>query len=266
MRSRAIGWTLLAVLGLVRPGADRLDRWLVSSCWNVPSQWNAVAEAAIRTGVVDAELGGVPAPWRQASVHRVGASRIAVIAVSDLRRARVTFVDENYQDLGGFERTAAEPTVVTDEARGYKPLSHVWPIVARAGRLHTLIGFAHLVSEEPNTGLFAYVAVGPERNELLFVTQLSWGPGPTWGVLAPSDLNGDGFEDFAFYSKGRKDLPPMASFVWNPVAATYVAAVDPAARRLISWWTTSPNDQVIVPTGELLDEAIRKIASRLSAN
>jgi hypothetical protein len=266
MLHRAIGWTLLVVVAILRPGVDRFDRWLVSSCWNVPSQWNAVAEAAIRTGVVDAELGGTRAPWRQASVHAVRDSRIAVIVLSDLRRARVTFVDEEYRDLGGFERVAAEPTLVTDEARGYKPLSHVWPIVAQGGRLHTLIAFAHLVSEEPNAGLFAYVAVGPERNELLFVSQLSWGPGPTWGVLSFGDLNGDGFEDFAFYPKGRKDLPPIASFVWNPAAATYDATVDPAARPLISWWSTSPHDQVIVPRGELLDDAVRKVASRLSAN
>jgi len=263
MLHRVIGWTLLVVLGLLRPGIDRFDRWLVSTCWNVPSQWNAVADAAIRTGVVDAELGGLRAPWRQASIHPAGDSRIAVIAVSDLHRARVTFIDENYQDLGGFERVAAEPTLVTDAARGYKPLSHVWPIVSREGRLHTLIAFAHLVSEEPNAGLFAYVAVGPERNELLFVTQLSWGPGPTWGVLAPADLNRDGFEDFAFYSKGRKDARPIASFVWDPAGRTYLAAIDPSAHGLITWWSTSPHDQVVVASGELLDDAVRKVASRL---
>jgi len=266
MLHRTIGWTLLVVLGILRPGVDRFDRWLVSTCWNVPSQWNAVADAAIRTGVVDAELGGMHAPWRQASIHPAGNSRIAVVAVSDLRRARVTFIDEDYDDLGGFERVAAEPTLVTDAARGYKPLSHVWPIVRRDGRLHTLIAFAHLVSEEPNAGLFAYVAVGPERNELLFVNRLDWGPGPTWGVLAPDDLNGDGFVDLAFYSKGRKDSPPIASFVWDPAARTYVATVDPSAHGLIRWWSTSPRDQVVVPSGELLDDAVRKVASRLIGN
>jgi hypothetical protein len=67
-------------------------------------------------------------------------------------------VDEDQQALGRLERTAPEPTLVTDEALGYKPLGRVWPRVARAGRGHTLIGFAHLVSEGPNTGLFADVA------------------------------------------------------------------------------------------------------------
>src|SRR3954470_15664208 len=182
--SRTIAWALLLALGLFRPGADRLDRWLATTCWNVPSQWNAVADAAIRTGAVDATISGHSAPWRQATVHTVGASKVAIVTVSDFHRSRVTFLTEGYGALGGFERISAEPPLVTDEARGYKPLSHVWPLVMHDARLHTLIAFAHLVSEEPNNGLFAYVAVGPAGNELLFVADLKWGPGPTWGVLS----------------------------------------------------------------------------------
>jgi len=265
MRQRAIGWTLLAALGAFRPGADRLDRWLVSSCWSVPSQWNAVADAAIRTGVVDDTIGGAPAPWRQASVHPVGSSRIAVVTVSDLRRARVTFLTDRYEVLGGFERTAAEPSLVTDETRGFKPLSHYWPIVLRDNRLHTLIAFGSQSSQEPNTGVFAYVAVGRDENELLFVTRLG-GPGPLWGALTHADLNRDGIEDIAFYPKGEKTLPPLATFVWDAGRRTYVSSVTDEGRPLIAWWSTTPVDRVTVRGGGPIDEAILKVASGLRAS
>jgi hypothetical protein len=47
---------------------------------------------------------------------------------------------------------------------------------------------------------------------------------------------------------------------------TYVAAIDASARALVAWWSTSPHDWMIVPRGELLDAAVRKVASRLGAN
>src|SRR3954462_8761675 len=99
MYSRTIAWALLLGLGLFRPGADRLDRWLAATCWNVPSQWNAVAGAAIRTGAVDATIGGRPAPWRQATVHTAGTSQVAIVTVSDFHRSRVTFLNDRYESL-----------------------------------------------------------------------------------------------------------------------------------------------------------------------
>lgn len=122
MYLRLCGWTLLVALGLFRPAVDRIDRWLVSSCWNIPSQWNAVADAAIRTGVVDATIAGRPAPWRQASIHTLEspttAAKVAIVTVSDMRRSRVTFLTDRYQVLGGFDRITPEPALITDEARG----------------------------------------------------------------------------------------------------------------------------------------------------
>lgn len=260
MYSRAILWTFVAALALIRPGVDRFDRWLATGCWSVPSQWNAVADAAIRTGAVDATIDHEPAPWRHASVQAVGASRVAVVSVSDLHRSRITFLDEQYQPLGGFERIAAEPTLVTDEARGYKPLSHVWPLTLHGDRLHTLIAFAHLVSEEPNTGLFAYVSVGRTDTEVLFVCDLKWGPGPTWGVLSRSDVNGDGVEDFVFLPRGQRDQRPLATFIWDSVGQRYEPQLTDASRGLISWWSTAPGSRVIVPRDALIDNAVRELS------
>ena len=250
-------------LGVFRPMVDRLDRWLVSTSWNIPSQWNAIADAAIRTDVVGDSIAGRPAPWRHASVDANASPPIAVITVSDLRIARVAFVTDRYQNVGGFERAADAPSLVTDEARGYKPLSHIWPIVVQNGRLHTLIGFTHLVSEEPNAGMFAYVAVGPDGNELLFVCELSWGPGPTWGMLARLDLNHDGFEDFAVYPLGRRDAVPLAEFVWDAGDQRYIAAAAPAARPLVSWWSTTPSDRVRIRRDMNIDDAVHQIVPRL---
>jgi hypothetical protein len=259
---RVIGWAALVALGLLRPGVDRIDRWLASGCWNIPSEWNAVADAAIATGVVDRMLGGVPAPWRQASIHTVGSSRLAVVTLSDMRRSRVTFLSEEYQSLGGFERITAEASLVTDEARGYKPLSHVWPVVLRDGVLHTLVAFAPLVSEEPREGLFAYVAVGPDENELLYACELREGPGPMWGVLNRLDLDGDGLEDLVLYSRGDRSLQPLAAFIWDPLDRTYIPSVTETGRPLIRWWTTSRASRVTFARGDILDDVVRKVMMR----
>jgi hypothetical protein len=248
------------LLGLFRPGIDAADRRLVSPCWNVPSEWNAVADAAISTGAVDRSLGGEPAPWRQASIQAIGSVRIAVVTVSDMRRSRVTFLTEDYQVLGSFERIAGAATLVTDEARGYKPLSHVWPVDVRDGQLHTLVAFEHLVSEEPHRGLFAYVAVGADRNELLFVADLREGPGPTWGVLSRLDFDGDGSEDLVFYSRGERDRPPLATFIWDPRARTYVPSVMEEARPLIRWWSTTASARATFARGEVLEDVVRRVA------
>jgi hypothetical protein len=256
---RAVGWAAFLALGLFRPGVDLADRWLISNCWNIPSEWNAVADAATATGAVDGTLGGKPAPWRQASIQAVGSLKVAVVTVSDMRRARVTFLTEDYRILGAFERIAAEATLVTDEARGYKPLSHIWPLEVRDGRLHTLVAFEHLMSEEPHRGLFAYVAVGADRNELLFVADLREGPGPTWGMLSRLDLDGDGDEDLVFYSRGELDQLPLATFIWDPSARTYVPTVMEEARPLIRWWSTTAAARVTFARGEVLDDVVRRI-------
>jgi hypothetical protein len=258
---RVIGWAALVALGAFRPGVDRVDRRLASICWSVPSAWNAVADVAIATGAVDGTLEGVDAPWRQASIHDLGSSRVAVVTVSNMRRSRITFLTEQYRTLGGFERIAEEATLVTDEARGYKPLSHVWPLVLQDGVLHTLVAFQHLVSEEPREGLFAYVAVGPDENELLFVCELREGPGPTWGVLTRADLDGDGIGDLELFPRGDRRQRPLATFVWDPRERTYVPSVASDARPLIRWWSTTTASRVTFGRDEVLGDAVRKVAS-----
>ena len=43
---RIVVWAAFLIAAAVRPGIDAIDRWIVRVCWNVPSEWNAVAEAA----------------------------------------------------------------------------------------------------------------------------------------------------------------------------------------------------------------------------
>lgn len=246
----------LGILAVFRPGVDRLDRWLARRFWNVPSEWNAVADAAVHTGIVDPLIGGRPASWRHASIVESGGARYAVVIVSDMRRSRAAILDEHYNVLGRFERATSNPAVVTDEARGYKPLTNVWPFAKRGDRLDTLVAFAPLVSEQPNQGLFAYVAIGAADNELLFAIHMRWGPGPTWGVLDRADLNGDGFDDFVVYSKGRKDVPALATFVWDEPHHTYRANVSRSGAALLTFWTTGDDRRISISQYEPIDNTV----------
>lgn len=261
---RIAAWTVFLIAAVVRPGVDLVDRWLVGTCWNVPSEWNAVAAAAMRTGVVDAQIGGSAAPWRQASVVPLEGARVAVVTVSDLAASRSTFISEDYDVLGVLSRTTSEPSLVTDEARGYKPLSHIWPLVRHGGRLNTLIAMAPLRSDPPRLGLFAYVALGARDNEVLFVCRLDPGPGPTWGELVRVDANRDGVDDdLAVFERGQRNEPPIATFTWNAREHAFVASTTPRGRELVAWWSPGAGDSVSVPRDAPIDEAISRIASRL---
>src|SRR4051812_47782609 len=214
-------WAMFLAAAAVRPGIDVIDRSLAAVCWNIPSEWNAVAEAAMRTGVVEPRIGGSPARWRQASVLPIGGSRLAVVTVSDMTTAKSTFISEQYDILGVLARMTSDAALVTDETRGYKPLSHIWPLVRQDGRLHTLIAMAPLRSDPPRLGVFAYVALGERENELLFVCRLDAAPGPTWGELVPDRAGGK--DDLAVFERGQRGEPPIATFAWNARAATYTA-------------------------------------------
>ena len=171
-------------------------------------------------------------------------------------------MSEQYEALGVLARTTSDPALVTDEARGYKSLSHVWPLVKQDGRLRTLITFAPLRSAPPMLGLFAYVALGADENELLFVCRLESGPGPTWGELVRTDTNGDGFDDFVIYERGQRASPPIATFTWSPSTRRYVSSTTDAGRLLVSWWSAAPEDRVVVPRNAPIDDAVRRIAAR----
>ena len=257
---RIVIWSVFLVVAIVRPGVDLLDRWLVRLCWNIPSQWNAVADAAIRTGVVEARIGSLPAPWRQASILPIDGSRLAAITVSDLTSSRTTFVGEQYEVVGVLARTTSDPSLVTDEARGYKPLSHIWPLVRQDGRLLTLIAMAPLRSDPPRLGVFAYVALGAQENELLFVCRLEPGPGPTWGEIVRLDTNGDGLDDLVVYERGQRTDPPIATFTWDARQRTYVPNATEQGRRLVAWWATSTSDRVTVLRDRPIDDAVRRVA------
>lgn len=259
---RTVAWAIFLVLAILRPGVDLIDRWLVTPCWNIPSEWNAVADVAIRTGVVDGRIGGKAAPWRQASVLPVGRSRLAIITVSDLTTSRVVFISEQYRVLAVLARMTSDPSLVTDEERGYKSLSHIWPLVEQEGRLQTLIAMAPLRSDPVRLGVFAYVALGPQDNELLFVCRLETGPGPIWGELVRMDLNGDGFDDFAVHEKGQLSEPPIAAFTWDARTHQYTSRMTDTGRQLVSWWSRTSGDRVIVPRDVAIDDAVRRIAGR----
>ena len=264
MKRRWVVWGLLAAAAVIRPGVDLADRALALPFWNVPSQWNAVADVAIKTGVVDGRIDGAPAPWRQASVVYVGSSRVAIVTVSDLHRSRATFLDDRYHVLGGFERVSSDPSLATDETRGYKPLTHYWPLVEQDHRLLTLIAFAPQFSNPPNNGLYAYLAVGEQENELLFVCRLRWGAMSMHGMLARTDLNGDGLDDLAVYPRDRRDAPPLATFIWDPKERRYRGAVTPEGVPLVSWWSTAPDDRVVLRRDELIDPAALRIDARFA--
>jgi hypothetical protein len=265
MTPRTLTWIAAALLAIFRPGIDVIDRALAGGAWRVPSEWNAVAHSAIRTGVVGTVIDGRTMPWRHASIVELRGTRLAAIVVSDFRTSRVTFVDERYRVRGVLRRVTDPPAVATDELRGYKPLSHVWPLSEQDGRLLTLISSVPLVSMPPSAGVFSYVALGSERNEVLFVCRLTWAPGPFWGVLDRADVDGDGHDDFVVRAPadargfGRRDVPPVATFVWDAHTGEYVPHLTPEAAPIVKWWSTRRDVRLLVPRDEPIDDAIGRL-------
>lgn len=262
---RVGGWLVFVLWSVLRPGVDALDRWLVSPAWNIPSAWNAVADVAIKEALVDSRIAGAPAPWRRASILPVRSKKIAVVTVSDLRHSRTTFLSETYTTLGVFTRTTTDPALVTDEARGYAPLTHVWPILDDGDRIMTLVAFAPLRSGPPTQGMFAYLAVGPHDTELLFLGLLRRGRNSVYGLLDRALADNSGPGNIVLRYKGLRDRAPIATFSWNPARREYAATVTAEAQPLVSWWATSPANRLVVRSDESVDEAIGALAARLAA-
>ena len=261
---RAFIWAALLVFGGFRVGVDSVDRWLVQPCWRVPSRWNAVAEVAVRSGAVDALLDGRHAPWHQASILDAIPPTLAAVTVSDMRRSRVAFLDEGYGIRGLLERTSADPLLVTDMQRGFKPLSHLWPVFDsnRDGRLETLVAFAPTLSQELRYGTYAYVALGPEANEVLFACRLRSAPGPRFARLDHADLNDDGYEDLVVRSSSEPSVT-HATFEWNADKRAYLPRQYAEADLFVSSWCASDGDRLVFPRGESLDQRMRAVLERL---
>ena len=257
-------WAALFLFGGFRLGVDSLDQALVRSCWNVPSCWNAVAEVAVRRGVAPAVLDGLPAPWRQASIQSSFPPTLAVVTVSDMRHSRITYLDESYGVRAVLDRTTAEPELVTDERRGFKPLSHLWPVHDWYGddRLETLVAFAPTLSEGLFRGVFAYVALGAEANEVLFVCRLETAPGPRFAVLGATDLNRDGHQDLVVSPAGE-EAPPLATFVWNAQRRAFDPWSREGADSFVTFWCASERDRILFPRQESLDEHTLVVRARL---
>jgi len=263
--TRGVAWGAFLLIGVFRPGVDALDRWLTQGCWDVPSQWNAVADVAIHTGAINGRIGEAPAPWRHASIVPLGNSRIAVVAVSDMVRSRVSFLGERYEARGGLVRSNPNPALVTDETRGYKPLSHIWPLREREGRLLTLVGFDTLVSEPLSHGRFAYLALGPGENEVLFACDLRWGPGPTWSVM--EQAVGESHDGFVLrpraYGPEQQGAPPVATFDWDDRDRRYVGHLALGAATYVSWWTTAPDHRALFAADEAVDDVVNRIMPKV---
>ena len=270
---RLIAWTLLIAAAIVRPGVDALDHRLTTTFWNVPSQWNAVADLAVRSGSVDDRLDGVAAPWRQASIVPFRTSRVAVVTVSNMRRSRIAFLNERYRAVAVLERATEDPALVTDEVRGYKPLSHVWPLVDEFGdgRIETLVAFAPMVSQPPNNGLFAYLALGDSDNELLFACRLRWAPGPSWGVLERVDVNGDGIGDLVVHRgeahpAAGEEVAPLATFKWDTHKQAYLPLLARGSRGIVSWWSTTPEVRIHIPRDQPIDDVVARLMAVVERN
>jgi hypothetical protein len=265
--------SVLALVGVFRPGVDALDRWLVRGCWSVPSLWNAVAEIAVQQGAVDSWIDGRRAPWRRASVLQAVPSRLAVVVVSDMRRARVTVIDEDYRVRGAFERTASKPDLITDEARGYMPLSHLWPVHEwyRDGRLVTLVALEPTYSEALAQNVFAFIALGSEDNEVLFACRLRGKRYPGEVVLERVDENVDGFADLVVYPYSTHDLHraadprPWAVFRWDPADRCFQPHLREGAETVLSYWRGTPAERVFFGRQDSLDGRLLELVKRGSA-
>jgi hypothetical protein len=250
------------VFGLFRPGVDRFDRWLAGPCWHVPSLWHALADVTVNTGVVDPMVGGVAASVRRASVHQFVHARYAVAAMIELDQSHVSVIDEHYRVVGRFRRRTPMTEKLTERRRGLQALSHLWPVYDSYGdgRITTLVGFAAIGAGDQARGAYAYLALGEERNEVLFVCDVRTGHPHPRVLLVVEDVNGDGYDDLTFRQTRRKNdrkpiaEEPLAIFRWDVERRVFLPDVPERSRGFLSFWCATPDARLQFAVDEWLDE------------
>ncbi len=263
-------WSIRAVIviaglafGVFRWGVDRLDRRLAAVCWNVPSLWNAVAEAAAKTGVIDSTILGSEVLLRRASVHSFFQVRYAIVAQSDLFRTDIYVINEAYDVVGRFRRQTTQSQLITDRRRGLSPLSHLLPVYDSrgTGRLSTLIGFSPLESKNRARGKYAYVSLGPVVNEIQMVCDIRTSPHWSEVTIVVDDVTDDGLDDIAIYAlteigeKSAIDPRPIAAFHWDDETSCFVPDVPAEIATFLSYWCATPDSRFLHTPDEWLDEA-----------
>lgn len=268
---------LLAAAGVFRPGAAWIDRQLVRICWNVPPMWNAIADVAVRSGIIDPRLAGAPAPWRRATVAEEVISRFAVATFSDMRVATIWVLDEDYTVRGVFRRETPDPHLITQETRGIEPLSHLWTIqdTDGDGRVETLVSMNVCPTGAPILGTLAYIALGPDANELL------WAAGDTPSrpargrptrsmILESADENADAAPDLILRraSKDRNEEPATAAvFVWDRDKRMFrLQSLTPEAQSRLRYWTAESGGRLFFHRDESVDAVVARALAGAAAS
>lgn len=250
------------VFGLLRIGVDPFDRFLAGACWDVPSLWHALADVTVNTGLVDPVVGGVPAGVRRASVHRFVHARYTVVAMIELDQSHVFVIDEGYRIVGRFRRRTPMTEKLAERRRGLQALSHLWPVYDSYadGRITTLIGFSAIRSGDQAHGAYAYLALGDESNEVLFVCDVRTGHPHPRVLLVVEDVSGDGYDDLTFRQTQRKNDrkpiadEPLAVFRWDVARRVFIPDVPDRSRGFLSFWCATPDERVPFGVDEWLDE------------
>ncbi len=252
------------VFGVFRAGVDRLDRSLTAACWDVPSLWSAVAKTAVRTGAVQPYVGGTVARLQRAAVQDFFNTRCAIVTLSDSHRSHIYIIDADYNVLARFRRQTSNALLVQDRWRGLTPLSHLWPVYDSAGdgRLSTLIGFSPVGSVRQAAGTYAYITMGQDRNEVLFVCHVNAGRGRRPVMLSIEDYTRDGLDDLVVHPVERHGAKrivrpeALAVFRWNKEKRAFEPQVTEGTESVLAYWCSAPGRRVTFQPDEWMDEEL----------
>ncbi len=262
-RLRLLLFMIWMTFGVFQLGTQSLDHRLARWCWSVSNLWNTVAKVAVQSGAVDGHIDGERATVQHASVHSLANSRYAIVTVSDWQRSEISILDWDYRVMGRFRRRTEDATMVKQKWRGFQPLTHLWPVydAHSAGRLETLIGFAPIHSAKVALGRYAYVALGSEQHELLFVCDIDTGPRIPAVLIGIDDNNNDRYEDIVVQEVTKTDKrkmvgkKPLVVFEWDEMQKCFVPKVSQET-SFIRYWCSSPSDREYVPIDTWIDKTM----------